>query len=123
MAGKKSSLRRVRKAAAETETVEVSEDLHRVIIEGRVARMQTFNLPHEIYCARKGKCSCSMQTVVTSVYSKVDKGVTRHTAAAQKRVNSSLTVRFRQRVAVPKAALACPEVKAALNQKWLRVRS
>jgi len=108
---------------AAPEAVPMHEDAVRVVVVGRAARMQTFNLPHEIYCKVLGECSCSERTVVTSTYSKVDKGEVRYTVAKKKRVNSSLTVRHKQRVAVPRAALRCPEVASAIRSKDLRVES
>lgn len=109
--------------ATPAKAAEVPDERHRVIIEGRVARMQVFNLPHDVYCKAMGVCSCSEQMVSKTVYSQIDKGQMRHSQLVKKLINSSLTVRFRQRVAVPRAVLACPEIKVALERKWLRVRS
>jgi len=119
MARKKSSAKRERVAPA----VEVPADQHRVIVEGREPRMQTFNLPHEIYCAKMGSCSCTEQEIAFSVYSQIEGGKTRRIQRRMKRMNPTLTVRYRKRTAIPKAALACPEVKAALDAGWIRVRS
>lgn len=93
----------------------------RVIVEGVERRLQCFNLPHEIYCEEMGVCSCSVQQVASSVYSKADQE--KHLTVKDKRVNASITVGYRKKIAVPQAALLCPEVKAAIDQKRLRVRS
>jgi hypothetical protein len=92
-----------------------------VIIEGRERRMQSFNLPHEVYCKAMGVCSCQEMQVVSTIYSKADQQ--RHTVIKNKKINASLTVGYRKRVAVPEAALECPEIKSAIAQKRLRVRS
>ncbi len=92
-----------------------------IILEGLVPHMQAFNLPHEIYCARMGKCYCTDGHVVTSYRSPVDHKV--HLRVKERKNNSVLTIRYRRRVAVPREALQCPEVAAALAARRLRVRS
>jgi hypothetical protein len=94
--------------------------LENVTIEGRARRMQTFNLPHEIYCAAFPECQCTMGEVTTSYTSKEDKQ--RHTITKKKRMNKSIRIRFKQRVTIPRIALECPEVDAALKNKDLRRR-
>jgi hypothetical protein len=87
--------------------------------------MQTFNLPHEVYCEASGTCACTEQAVITSVVSEVDKE--RHPVQTQKRICSSFNVRYGERMQigdgckVHKAALKCPEVEAAIQCKPARL--
>ena len=101
--------------------VEVPDGAHRIVVRGMEPRMQVFNLPHEIYCKLMGKCYCTEREVAVAVYSKADVGRVKHLQKKMKRMNSTLTVRYRERVAVSKAALACPEVASAKAKGWLRV--
>jgi hypothetical protein len=94
-----------------------------VTVEGRAPRAQTFNLPHDVYCAAMGECACVERTVATSKYTDVEGGKKREVAYQQKLICSSFTVLHRRRVTVTRAALLCPEVKTAIQRKWLRVRS
>lgn len=119
MARKTSAKRTAAKSIPEAKKPSTSAQ-ERVVVQGLVPRMQSFNLPHEIYCAKMGKCFCHDGDVVISVYSTVDKGRARHLLKKKKRMNSTLSIRFRQRLAIPRAALACPEVAAALREKWIR---
>jgi hypothetical protein len=87
----------------------------RVIVQGMARRMQVFNLPHEYFCEALGECRCSKGQVRTSVHDNVE-GI-RRPVVKERSFCPTLVVRFRQRVAVERAALACPEVKAALTAK------
>lgn len=91
----------------------------RVVIVGKARRMQTFNLPHDVYCAALGECSCSETEVSASYVSDEDHEY--HVAKMIRLVNDSLRVRFRQRVSVPKVALQCPEIAVALTKRDLRI--
>lgn len=93
----------------------------RVIVEGLAPRMQSFNLPHDVYCLRMGQCQCTDGEVVTSFRSPADEKT--HLRVMPRKFNSVLTIRYRKRVAVPREALLCPEVAAALADRRLRVRS
>lgn len=126
MATKKGSARAPQKKAVRDEqktTANVLPGRRRVVVTGLAPRMQVFNLPHDVYCGAMGECSCSSQEVVVTVYSRVDKGREPRLLRKMKRMNTTLTVRHRQRVAIPVAALQCPEIKAALANRWLRVTS
>jgi hypothetical protein len=92
-----------------------------IILEGMAPHMQAFNLPHDVYCARMGKCYCTDGQVITSFKSPVDQKT--HLRVQARKNNSVLTIRYRRRAAVPREALQCPEVAAALAAKRLRVRS
>ena len=92
----------------------------RVVLEGISPHLQSFNLPHDVYCEAMGECFCSEQTVVVSQYSKADQQIHKH--SLRKKMNAVLTIGYKQRVAVTSAALSCPEVKAALNPKARRLR-
>lgn len=126
MATKKGSARAPQKKAVRDEpkvAANVLPGRRRVVVQGLASRMQVFNLPHDVYCAAMGECSCTDQEVVVTVYSRVDKGREPRLVRKVKKMNPTLTVRYRQRVAVPVAALQCPEVKSALANRWLRVTS
>lgn len=96
-----------------------------VTLLGKERRMQTFNLPHEVYCEASGKCACSETAVITSVVSEVDNE--RHPVQTQKRICSSFSIRFGERLQigdgckVHEAALKCPEVESALRAKPARL--
>lgn len=83
-------------------------------------KMQSFNLPHEVYCEAIGECGCSTMPVTTSFYSKVDQ--TFHKKIISQRICKSITVRHGHSITVPRAVLECPEVKAALESKPARLR-
>ena len=117
---RKSSGNRQAKVVGETTKAKTPASQERVVIQSLVPRMQVFNLPHEVYCSKMGQCFCHDDDVVISVYPTVDKGRARHLLRKKKRMNSTLSIRFRERLAVPRAALACPEVASALRQKWIR---
>lgn len=125
MASKRSGKKQT--TATATKTIEptpvVPPSRERVIVQGKARRMQSFNLPHEVYCAAMGECFCTERDVVVTVYSRVENGREPRLLRKKKRMNSTLTVRYGKRVAVPRAALSCPEVKSALDKQWLRVTS
>ena len=100
-----------------------AEDHELVTIEGFAPRMQSFNLPHDVYCKSLGECHCSKGKVVSSFRSTADQQ--KHLKVSAKLFNTSLTIGFRKKATVKKAVLKCPEVKAALESKprKLRVRS
>lgn len=93
----------------------------RIILEGLAPHMQAFNLPHDVYCLRMGKCHCTDGEVVTSFRSNADQKT--HLRVQPRKYNPVLTIRYRRRVAVPREVLQCPEVAAALAARRLRVRS
>lgn len=120
--------RRTRKArtddTAKPATAPTKQPIQELVtVEGRARRPQTFNLPHEVYCAAMGECACTTRRVAFSQYVDTEGGKRREVAWQDKRISSSFTVLFRRRVTIPKAALLCPEVKSAIARKDLRVRS
>jgi hypothetical protein len=92
-----------------------------VTVVNRSHRMLSFNLPHAIYCKRMGQCFCKQMDRVVSFVSKVDKQ--RHTKVDPVLTCKSITIRHGETVELPQAALDCPEIQAALKQRWLLKRS
>lgn len=117
----RSAKKRSKEPTKEKAAVTVPVQHEHVVVEGMAPRMQAFNLPHEIYCRRMGKCCCTEGEVVTSVRSAADQKT--HLRVVKRKNNAVLTIRYRQRVAVPRVALQCPEVAAALASRRLRMRS
>ena len=78
---------------------------------------QTFNLPHEHYCAARGKCACG--TLPVSVAVTLDDGKA-GTREEQRRVCASITLLAGEVRDFEDAVRAAPEVKAALDRRDLR---
>lgn len=76
-----------------------------VILTNTSGRLKTFTLPHESYCATRGRCACAMTP-----------------GREPRRVPSSLTLAAEARLeGVDEAVLAVPEVDRALRVGALRV--
>ena len=94
-------------------------------IVGKKRAPQSFNLPHEIYCEIIGECQCT-PTKVTSFLHETSSG--QHEGAGNKvftentkLICKSISVFYNMETEVHEAALECPEVKTALDNRWLIV--
>jgi len=114
---KKSETKKVEEKA-EKKAEKKAEESQTVRLEGRRRKLQTFNLPHDVYCRKLGRCLCKEADRVTSFKSSVDKQ--RHLKKEKVKVCATFSVRWKHIVEVDRAALLCPEVKSALDKKWIR---
>jgi hypothetical protein len=86
------------------------------------ARVQEFNLPHEVYCAKAGECFCAKHRVPR--WKKTHKKD--HKEVLIKKdilVCSSVRLAARPAESMPlhEAALECQDIKDALQRKWIRI--
>jgi hypothetical protein len=96
--------------------MEKSEAQKMVTLYGKARRLQLMNLPHENFCKALGECRCRIQEVVTSkTIRDGDQAGTKLKIHKNKRVNATVSVRFLHKTEIEKAALECPEVKAAIE--------
>jgi hypothetical protein len=91
-----------------------------ITLENRGRQMQVFNLPHELYCEKSGRCGCSQETVTTWVED-VATGE-RSLRATIKRIPASLTLLAREKhPGLHEAVLEVPEVQRAIELGTVRV--
>jgi hypothetical protein len=92
----------------------------KIMLVEKGGRMQTFNLPHEVYCSARGRCSCR-SVVVTLVDENKRTGV-RRPRPSRRRFPASITLLPRQRSApLPREVLQCPEIANALKDRPRRL--
>jgi hypothetical protein len=91
-----------------------------ITLENRGRQMQVFNLPHELYCERSGRCGCAQETVNTWVE---DAATGERTLRSTiKRIPASLTLLAREKHAgLHEAVLGVPEVQRAIELGAVRV--
>ena len=91
-----------------------------ITLENRGRQMQVFNLPHELYCEKAGRCGCANETVTTWVED-VATGE-RSPRSTIKRIPASLTLLAREKhPGLAEAVLEVPEVQRAIELGTVRV--
>jgi hypothetical protein len=91
-----------------------------ITLENRGRQMQVFNLPHELYCEKSGRCGCAQELVNTWVE---DAATGERTLRSTlKRIPASLTLLARAKhPGLAEAVLEVPEVQRAIALGTLRV--
>ena len=95
----------------------------KVILVEKLGRSLTFNLPHEIYCAARGECSCRWAWLRLAV---LDRQGNRKPKKVRRRIcDSRMILANGQSEELPRAVLDLPEIQGALRTKppGLLVRS
>jgi hypothetical protein len=91
-----------------------------ITLENRGRQMQVFNLPHELYCEKAGRCGCAQETVTTWVEDAATGE--RSLRSAIKRIPASLTLLAREKQpGLAEAVLEVPEVQRAIELGTVRV--
>jgi hypothetical protein len=91
-----------------------------ITLENRGRQMQVFNLPHERYCEKSGRCGCT-QELVNTWAEDVATGE-RTLRSTVKRIPASLTLLAREKhPGLHEAVLEVPEVQRAIELGTLRV--
>jgi hypothetical protein len=91
-----------------------------ITLENRGRQMQVFNLPHELYCAKAGRCGCAQEAVTTWVEDAATGE--RSPRSAVKRIPASLTLLAREKQpGLHEAVLEVPEVQRAIELGTVRV--
>jgi len=91
-----------------------------ITLENRGRQMQVFNLPHELYCEKAGRCSCANETVTT--WGEDAATGERSLRATIKRIPASLTLLAREKhPGLHEAVLEVPEVQRAIELGAVRV--
>ena len=91
-----------------------------ITLENRGRQMQVFNLPHELYCEKSGRCGCANETVTTWVEDAATGE--RSLRATIKRIPASLTLLAREKQpGLAEAVLEVPEVQRAIQFGTVRV--
>jgi hypothetical protein len=91
-----------------------------ITLENRGRQMQVFNLPHELYCEKSGRCDCAQEIVNTWV----EEAATgeRTLRSTIKRIPASLTLLAREKHAeLAEAVLEVPEIQRAIALGTVRV--
>lgn len=90
-----------------------------VTLEGRVRRMQVFNLVHDAFCAG-GECACSeITTVVVEQNPRTGERAPRHLV---KKAPAALTLlALERRDGLRESIIAVPEVRAAIERGLVRI--
>jgi hypothetical protein len=91
-----------------------------ITLENRGRQMQVFNLPHELYCEKSGRCGCAQEIVNTWVE---DAATGERTLRSTiKRIPASLTLLAREKhPGLHEAVLEVPEVQRAIELGTMRV--
>jgi hypothetical protein len=91
-----------------------------ITLENRGRQMQVFNLPHERYCEKSGRCGCAQEIVNTWVE---DAATGERTLRSTiKRIPGSLTLLAREKhPELAEAVLELPEVQRAIELGTVRV--
>jgi hypothetical protein len=91
-----------------------------ITLENRGRQMQIFNLPHELYCEKAGRCGCAQETLTTWVEDAATGE--RSLRATVKRIPASLTLLAREKhPGLAEAVLEVPEVQRAIELGTVRV--
>jgi hypothetical protein len=91
-----------------------------ITLENRGRQMQVFNLPHELYCEKSGRCGCAQEIVNTWVEDAAT--VERTMRSTVKRIPASLTLLAREKhPGLAEAVLEVPEVQRAIELGTVRV--
>jgi hypothetical protein len=91
-----------------------------ITMENRGRQMQVFNLPHERYCEKSGRCGCAQEIVNTWVENAATGE--RSLRSTVKRIPASLTLLAREKhPGLAEAVLEVPEVQRAIERGTLRV--
>lgn len=91
-----------------------------VVLRDIENRSHTFNLPHEVYCAARGKCSCKMEDHRRMGEDR--KAGKRWVVKRKLRICESVTLMPRSRTGpLDEAVLVCPEVDAAIKAHHIMV--
>ncbi len=91
-----------------------------ITLENRGRQMQVFNLPHELYCEKAGRCGCANETVTTWVEDAATGE--RSLRSTIKRIPASLTLLAREKQpGLHEAVLEVPEVQRAIELGTVRV--
>jgi hypothetical protein len=91
-----------------------------ITLENRGRQMQVFNLPHELYCEKSGRCGCAQEIVNTWVEDATTGERTLRSTV--KRIPASLTLLAREKhPALAEAVLDVPEIQRAIELGTVRV--
>ena len=91
-----------------------------ITLENRGRQMQVFNLPHELYCEKAGRCGCA-QEIVNAWVEDAATGE-RSLRSAVKRIPASLTLLAREKhPGLAEAVLEVPEIQRALELGTVRI--
>jgi hypothetical protein len=91
-----------------------------ITLENRGRQMQVFNLPHELYCEKSGRCGCAQEIVNTWVEDATTGE--RSLRSTVKRIPASLTLLAREKhPGLAEAVLELPEVQRAIELGTVRV--
>lgn len=92
----------------------------KIVLIEKAGRIQTFNLPHEVYCKARGRCSC--RSVVVTLVDENKRSGAKRPRPERRRFSDSLTLLPRQRSeALPREILECPEIANALKDRPRRL--
>ena len=81
--------------------------------------MKVFNLPHDEYCAKLGKCSCTIKKLQRLV---MDAAGDKHIRVEQKRIPDSLRIPSGQTIKGPKELLWVKAIKKALDNGEIKIK-
>jgi hypothetical protein len=91
-----------------------------ITLENRGRQMQVFNLPHELYCEKSGRCGCAQEIVNTWVEDAATGE--RSLRSTVKRIPASLTLLAREKHSeLAEAVLEVPEIQRAIELGAVRV--
>jgi hypothetical protein len=91
-----------------------------ITLENRGRQMQVFNLPHELYCERSGRCGCAQETINSWVEDPATGERTLRSTV--KRIPASLTLLAREKhPGLAEAVLEVPEIQRAIELGTVRV--
>jgi hypothetical protein len=91
-----------------------------ITLENRGRQMQVFNLPHELYCEKSGRCGCAQESVNT--WGEDAATGERTLRSTIKRIPASLTLLAREKhPGLAEAVLELPEVQRAIELGTVRV--
>ncbi len=94
----------------------------RVVLVELLGQIPGFNLPHEVYCAGAGACSCTVKDLPMTELDKRTGDPVRVTKRVRRPKSITLAPKGKS-VPLHPAVLLCPEVAAALKSRPRRIRS
>jgi hypothetical protein len=91
-----------------------------IMLQDLSGRLQTFNLPHEVYCKGSDTCECGSTERLTSVTRSDGKGGIKKTKI---RLPRSINILPKETVGpFHECVKQCPEIKSALRARPTRLR-
>ncbi len=99
-----------------------SKQAQRVVLIELMGQVQSFNLPHEQYCAESGACSCTTKEIGVAERDP-QTGVMRRRGVPLRTPKSITLAPKGESKPLNAAVLKCDEVAAALKSQPRRIRS